>query len=244
MMDSAANRLQTALLRYAIPLLWGPLPNPPKGPLLTGALAVAVDFGDEAMIVTAGHVLKSLADASVLRETHCFLGPIEIRWTAETATTNMMIDIGTLRIGRDDIARLEEHHRIVRPIVWPPPDVRPGDGVIIIGAPRDWRTIRSWNQLEAGLITIATPVTQVASDYIVCQMEWNAAHAFQIDTQHEKPVGEFSGSSGGPVFLTIEQRGIVVHHLCAIVREEASFGDARLLYLSRLDRVRKDGTIA
>lgn len=195
-------------------------------------------------------MVKSAVDSLKIPGGHCVAGPIELPMKARLIDRSERFDLATIRINPAEITALEvANFRICRPAQWPPPNVEQGDGLQVIGAPRQWKTKRSWSELQLGLVAFSLIATVVKPDELVCQLDPSLVRPYQIDVQTDDAAAEFSalrdlsGSSGGPVFLILNQRGVDVHHLCGIVREEAIIAENRFLYVSRLARIQRNGVI-
>src|SRR6266852_5575959 len=133
-------------------------------------LCVAVDFGDEQFLVSANHVVKAALESMKSPSIHCVVGPVELTLHPTLLEMNEKLDLATIKLRPAEIAALEEaNYHVFRPPQWPPPDVEEKDGIVIVGAPRQWRVERSWSELQFGLITIAGVASVVKPHELVCQ---------------------------------------------------------------------------
>jgi len=174
-------------------------------------------------------------------------GPHEVTLKPEDVSLSEHLDLATARMTPRLVAALESESRFVRPPSWPPPALRPGDGVIFVGFPGEWRTARSWDEMEFRGLTSLALVHESSEDYYVCHLDPEYVEVTKVAGDVEEVVSDqMGGISGGPAFLVRSDVGeLLVPRLCGVVREGGGSVLApghRLIYFTPLTTLRRDGT--
>ena len=231
--------------QYAIPFAFGGQTKPSSLPDINAATCVAVEFGKTAFLITAGHVLAGAVAAKerLGRDFSCQFGNVRLDLEAAQTKRDPSLDLATIAISGAQLSAIEREHVIVRPDVWPPPELALSDPVLFVGYPKSMRItfddggidFRSGSKL--GLIHRLLPNGQ-----LLIQHDPEFVDGRQVGWE-EAVETELGGYSGGPGFL-VRQEPILVPRLCAVVSEGARFFErACFVTLVSLSAVSPDGDV-
>jgi hypothetical protein len=245
------HRLQHGLYPFTIPISFGPKPR--RGAIeIHSATAFLVELGARPFLVTAGHVAEALSAALssdptlfvMLGNHKVALAPADIR------VARSPIDLATITITDRLAGVLATDYEIVRPPVWPPPELREGDPVIFCGFPTGWRIVGEWADVDFRAILSLALIRTLNPDEFLCHLDPAYLEERQEPTAVEglPALQSLGGLSGAPAFLVRNEdpKTLVIPQLCGVLKAgEPEFPDAghRLIYFTRLDRLRADGAV-
>jgi hypothetical protein len=227
--------LHAALWQHAIPFVFGPPPRSDREVVtLHSGTCCLVEVDGRTSLITAAHVAGPAVDAEKAGPTDVLVGPLRVVLRGRPIWLDRSRDVASIGMRSDEGARIEAAgYRVVRPAMWPAPPLAPGAGVVVIGYPGSWRLRVSWHELDFRAVTLGMLVHSVHSDYFTCHRE--ETYSEQVHYVNEEvPDLNLAGCSGGPAFL-IEDRELLVPHLCGIVSEDWPIGGDILVRLSALN---------
>ena len=162
------------------------------------ASGVLLQFGQRYVVATAWHVLEKYShlrqdgqEVYLICDNVPFLEP-------RTAWRDPPNDIALLDVAAASHLGLEAVPYRVGPLIWPPPQVKPHDSVLICGFPKLMR--RDAEEILHGSLNLLVDVTRVGETYFMLQIELDRllnAGTVKIP----EATTDFGGVSGAPVFL-------------------------------------------
>ena len=242
-------RLQHSLYPYVIPFSFGPRPRPGQFEIHS-ATAFLLDLGAIPLLITAGHVMdQALQELASDPSTLIMLGnhrvvidPADVKRAAR--------DLAAVALTDRLAAKLEGNYQIVRPPTWPPHELHTGDPVIVSGFPGPWRLVTSSFDVDFRAIISLALIHSVNEEEFLCHVDPAYLEERAEPTtilEDDLPEARVGGLSGAPGFLVRNQdpKALVIPQLCGIVKEgggsEILGAGHRLIYFTRLDRLRPDG---
>jgi hypothetical protein len=210
--------MHQAVGRYAIPPTWGPPIRHGEPIEIHGGSCVAVDLGDSPFLITAAHVVDAAREAVATPGVACVVGrDTELHLSTDDLSVNPALDIATIRLTRDQLARLEAEATIVRPEHWPPPDLREGDPILCIGYPAVFRAQLGQDTIDCRAESRLAFIHALREQEFVCLLDPAYRERRQVGVE-ELPASDLPGASGGPGFL-VRQEPVLVPRLCGIVKQ-------------------------
>lgn len=238
------RELSRFALRFAAPVLFGPLPRKQECQTLNNGTATLLSFGEKRYAVTCSHVIdgyrqKLKDDPSIIFQ----IGNHKLNPVSRIIDENQELDLATIDLSGIDVDRLEtlpnvgsSFHEPSRSR-WPPAEVKQGNFVAFGGFPGKWRKQPSSIDVEFGIFSSgACHVASVFEDHIVCQFE----RQHWISSWQEGPpkdMRDLGGLSGSPVFA-IRQLNLEFIGIAYVFSK-----DYDLLYIRPAKYLNTDGSI-
>jgi hypothetical protein len=236
-------RFGAALMRaansYVAPIYWG---NPrEEGNIQGNGTVFFVNTGENTFGVTNDHVVDIIiqrvaADHGLVSQ----IGDLPIDIERRLIARDSGLDLATLRISEDEVARLGKVVLTGSQSHWPPHPPLEGRGVFFVGFPGKERLAIRPRHISFGIYsgnTVATEVTDRVVTAHFNRQEWidHLGHGLP------PPGYDLGGLSGAPLLTLVEQDRVLSWRLGGIVYQVHA--DEELLVARRADFIRTDGTL-
>ena len=236
-------------LQVARPLCWHDARQPwPKR--LVGATCFVLRLDSGLVGVTANHVIAALEKDR--GESDRFVGLLRtavLDWPAVLIDRDERFDIATFRVTE---AQLAESGGVAIDCRgrWPPPDPQEGDALTIAGYPEILQVVAPHDAYPFHGYVHFTRVESVTAGTIVAIYEPKRGdYRLRASAVLPDVGGNFSGCSGGPVLLHVEEKGLHRVHPVGLVVAGPSgaphglFDGVDVFQFRRLDAIQADGTL-
>jgi hypothetical protein len=177
-----------------------------------------IDCGEGCIGVTAAHVVDGYRqDVAKHSAMTCQIGhDLVIDLDERLIDIDHKIDIATIRISADEVARLGKI--VYRGVgnAWPPDPPAKDRGIIFAGFPGRERFFSTPNAIVFGLFSLGGIATSISDRDICYQIERTEL----IDVLGKGLMAEnfdMGGISGGPMLTIVEQRGLRLTRLAGVV---------------------------
>jgi hypothetical protein len=237
-------------LQMGKPLFWHD-GNEPWPRHVRGATCFVIRFPGQLVGVTAAHVIREYrTELERTPRLVCQLALASIDPLAAIIDIDRDLDIATFAVSEQQLSAARAV-AISCGDGWPPPDVKQGQPLCIIGYPEITRTVWADRTAEHGALGMLTTVDQVTDRDLVLVYDPQQAPMDPLSgLAPAPPVGlDMSGCSGGPAILHGMRRGL--HRwfpIGVIVGGSGAHpeGEARefdMIRIRRINCIRPDGTI-
>jgi len=245
--DPWAERFHAAIVRYAVPVMFGDRPHPQEHGHVNTASGVVVDAGEGAFFLTAAHVVSAAQKRARQPRFHFMAGPVGLDLSDRIVAASDSLDIATLRLSEREIVALErDGFQVVRPSEWPPMAPSQGSAIVLAGFPTKWRRDLSWEELSMSAMIMRSFVVSTSEGQFTTLLEPTYAMYRQIDVSRPALEVALPGLSGGPAFHEAAT-GLLVPRLCGIVKHGGDLEFAPSNYVvvyATLNRLGRDGSLA
>ena len=171
------------------------------GEILHNGTVCFVDTGSRVIAVTADHVYRQyLVDRESGTDFVCQFGNITVLPESRLIDRNQRLDIATFDL--PELIGRKERFLSNRLIKWPPPRLKPGDGVIYGGYPGAVRKSEVRTS-QFPFETITGLVADVSSENIVLVVNYQGIY-WPAQREGEELNTNPGGASGGPVYFVDE----------------------------------------
>jgi len=177
-----------------------------------------LDCGRGCIAVTAAHVIDGYRqDAAIHPALTCQIGhDLIINLDERLIDLDHQIDIATLRISADEVARLGKTIYTGVGKAWPPDPPTRDRGVLLAGFPGRERLFPTSNAIVFGLFSLGGIATSVSDRDICYQIE--RSELIDILGRGLMPENfDMGGISGGPMLTIVEQGGLRLTRLAGVV---------------------------